>query len=171
MDTIEKFDIFAYEQNFADGQCLIREGSNMIYLYEEPDEYGKQVIPDDPEMVCCQKTYYADTLQLKSEGFFLKRSQTQIGIWKTYDTYGKLEDQTDYDVEYPIKWNEIKTILKINDIDICQVKRIWRQITKEGRPEWRFMMNAPRGTMEIYRFDATNGELIEKEITQLKPQP
>jgi hypothetical protein len=162
------FDVFTYEQYFAQGKCMIREGSNVLSLFETKDAYGKLIIPDDPEMVCQQLMYDPETLTLIEEGTFLKDFNIPIGVWKNYDLEGNVIDEEDMDKDYPVKWNDLKGIMLANDIHLDDVQELLRKPNVEKQPVWILKMKTKHGIREIITVDAVNGDIIERKKTSIK---
>lgn len=162
------FDVFTYEQYFAQGKCMIREGSNVLSLFETKDAYGKLIIPDDPEMVCQQLMYDPETLTLIEEGTFLKDFNIPIGVWKNYDLEGNVIDEEDMDKDYPVKWNDLKGIMLANDIHLDDVQELFRKINAEKQPVWILKMKTKHQVREIITIDAVHGEIIERKKTSIK---
>ena len=155
------FDVFTYEQRYANGKCVLREGNNTILLFETDDAYGKTIVPDDPEMVCRQYMFDAETLALSNEGQFLKDFDILIGVWRRYDSEGNVVEEKDMDEGYPIKWNELKGILLANGIRMDNVQRLSRTKDEQGKPAWLAVIQTNEGGRQVIRIDAVTGDIIE----------
>lgn len=165
MDT---FDLFEYEQLYADGRCEMREGNNTVVLFETDDAYGKTIIPDDPEMVCRQFMFDAKTLGLRNEGQYLKDFDILIGVWKTYDLDGNVIEEKDMDEGYPVKWTDLKGILMANDIKMEDIQSLSRIKDETNKPVWLVMMKTVLGRREIIRIDAVTGEILQRITQRIK---
>ncbi|MBO7507287.1 MAG: hypothetical protein J6T67_07890 [Paludibacteraceae bacterium] len=165
---MDGFDLFAYEQNYRDGQCVLREDRSTIVLFETDDAYGKQVIPDAPEMVCTQYMYDPESLDLTSEGQFLKDHYIQIGLWKQYDAYGEVVEEQDMDKGFPVKWAELKGILLANGNRLEDIQQLSRFYGEDKRPVWLAVMKTVQGVRETLLVDAVSGEVIQHESKRLK---
>lgn len=164
---MKTFDIFFFENHSTNGKYICQEDGRYVVWYECDDGYGKQIVPMGPDMVCTQIKYYPDTLTIKSEGQYLKDWHEPIGVWKTYDPEGNVIEEKDSDADYPVKWVQMKQILEEHHINVDDIMRGWRQKPNEGHPEWRFQMKTVKSTMEKLRFDAVNGNLIERQSIKL----
>ncbi|MBR6877791.1 MAG: hypothetical protein IKM95_00195 [Bacteroidales bacterium] len=162
------FDLFAYEQNFAHGQCVFRDGHNTIVLFETDDAYGKQIIPDAPEMVCKQYNYDPETLALTTEGQFLKDFYIMIGTWKSYNADGEVIEEKDMDEGFPLKWEALKGILIANEIQLENIQQLSRFYDEHKKPVWLAVMKTLHGVRETILVDAINGEVIEHESKNIK---
>ena len=162
------FDIFFFENHSTNGKYICQEDGNYVVWYECADGYGKQIVPMGADMVCTQIKFYPDTMTIASEGQYLKDWHEPIGVWKTYDREGQLTNEDDRDVDYPVKWNQMKQILEGNHVNLDDIMRGWRQKPQEGHPEWRFQMKTVNRTMETLRFDAVTGNLLERKSIKLK---
>lgn len=125
---MDKFDIYLFEQHYHDGQCRLEMDGNSVNMFECDDCYMVQIEPPHPNMVCLLKTYDADTLSLKSEGHYLKLGGTEIGVWKTYDEFGEVLEETDYEEGWKTSWDALLPLLAAEHIDINQVVDISRFI-------------------------------------------
>ena len=166
---MDQFDVFAYERYFANGICIVKEGKNTIYMSETDDGYIKRVIPDDPEMVGKQTTYFSDTLTLSGEGSFLKGWDIEIGVWKEYAPDGEVVKEINKDENYPLSWDEMRGCFLQNDIRLNDVRMVRRtQDAVSGRYLWVVIMKSPKNTLDIACFDAQTGDLIERKKTKTK---
>lgn len=123
---MEKFDLFLYEQNFQGDACIIEEQGATMSMYEEEEEYVVRIDREMPCMVSTVKTYYADTLTLKTVGDCLKQGDTKIGVWKTYDEFGELIEEIDYDEGWKINWEQLQPILLADRIDFKSIANLCR---------------------------------------------
>jgi len=168
METTDKFDVFTYEQRYADGRCLFKEGNNTIYMFETDEGYGKHVIPDDPATVATQILYYPDTLTVSCVGEFIKEFEIQIGVWRNYDKFGEVEQEDNMDEHYPVSWKEMQGRFLANDIRFDDIRQLKRTKDREtGRYVWILVLNAPKGTMDVAHFDAETGELIKRNKSNI----
>lgn len=168
MDMTDKFDVFAFEQNYSEGKCLFKVGNNTICMFETDKEYGKQVIPDDPATVGTQTLYFPDTLTVSCEGQFIKEFDIQIGVWRMYDKFGDLIMEKNMDEHYPVSWEDMQKHFLENDIHLEDIRRLNRALNRENnRYVWILVLNAPSGVMDIAHFDAETGALIKRTKTNI----
>lgn len=132
---MEKFDLFLYEQNFRDDACIIKGQGATMSMYEEEEEYVVRIDREMPCMVSTVKTYYADTLNLKTIGDCLKQGDTKIGVWKTYDEFGELIEEIDYDEGWKINWEQLQPILLADRIDFKRIANLCRIPDKDDVEE------------------------------------
>ena len=125
---MDKFDIFLFEQHYQNGECHLEMDGNSVNMFENEDCYMVQIEPPHPEMVCLLKTYYSDTLTLKTEGHYLKLSGTEIGVWKTYNQFGDLIEETDYEEGWKTSWDDLIPLLSAENIVIDHVVDISRYV-------------------------------------------
>ena len=160
---METFDIYQFEQGYSRGRYEIREDHNTIVMFERKDYYGKLVIPDDPEMVCRQITFFPDTLTVQCEGAYLKGYNLQIGTWTTYDREGEVVSEDNMDKGYAITWEELKGILLAQGIRLNEVKRLFRQNNDDDKKVWLAIVKHPDGKGESVVVDGQSGEILERE--------
>ena len=132
---MEKFDLFLFEENFHDGVSTIEEEGSTMSMYEDDDEYTVRIDREMPCMVSTVKTYYADTLTLKTEGDCISCGTAKIGKWKTYDPEGELVDEVDYDEGWKINWEQLQPILIADKIDFKRILNICRVPDKDDVEE------------------------------------
>ena len=165
---MNRFDIFEYEQLFAYGRCIKREGSNIVVLFETKDAYVRTIVPDYPDMVCQQFVYDAETLNLSYEGQYLKDFDIQIGVWKCYDIDGNVIEMKDMDEGYPVKWSDLKGILMTNYIKIEDIQHLSRTKDEMNKPIWMVAMKTMLGRREIIIIDAVTGRIIQRITQKIK---
>lgn len=164
----DRFDIFHFENHYEGGEVVMREADRMIVLFETQDGYGKQVFPDEPDDLVCEQTlYHHNTLTVSCKGKFLKRSDVKIGIWTFYDENGELEREVDQDADYPVRWEQMLSVMEKNGISISKVKHIGRTISNSGIPQWVLRMESPKGVLDTNVFNAADGSLIEHTTFKL----
>ena len=91
---MDKFDVFFFEEKCNNGQCIIDNVSEWVRMSEYDDFYEILSEPKSTEMICSLKTYYVDTLTLMTTGEFLKKGNTEIGVWTTYDRFGQIMEKS-----------------------------------------------------------------------------
>lgn len=123
---MEKFDLFLFEEHFRNGVSTFEGEGETTSMYEYNDEYVVRIDREMPCMVSTVKTYYADTLNLKTIGDCLKQGGTKIGVWKTYDEFGEVIEETDYDEGWKINWEQLQPILLTDRIDLKRIANICR---------------------------------------------
>ena len=161
---MEKFDLYFFEEHYDDGAAVLRrEDGEIVKMVEYDKEYVTYNIPANPDMVCRVRLYYHDTLTLKEEGWLLKKGGTHIGVWKEYDEFGGIVAEHDTDADFPVSWNQMAQRLREEKISLQEVTQIARNKTKEGLPEWRFILCHRPGVIENVRFDAVTGALLQRE--------
>lgn len=133
---MEKFDLFFFEEHYDNGLCRIDNGVETLKLFESDDAY---VMISEPkkttEMVCALKTYYSDTLTLKMEGKYLKNGDTEIGVWKTYDRFGGIIEETDYEEGWNTHWEDLLQLMQEQKIDLQAILNISRYINERQKNE------------------------------------
>lgn len=160
---MEPFDIYQFEQGYSNGRCEIREEHRTLVLFERKDYYGKLILPDAPEMVGRQITYFPDTLTVQCEGEFLKGYNVQIGIWTTYDRFGEVVREDNMDKGYAITWNELRGILLAEGIRFNEVQHLYRQNNEDNKAVWLAIVKHADGTMESVTVDGQSGEILERK--------
>jgi hypothetical protein len=132
---MEKFDIYWYEQHFKDGFCQKESEEGVVTIMENHDVYTLFMEPHSPNMVCEIKTYDADTLLLKTEGKCLKHGGTQIGVWKTYNEYGDVVEEKDFEEGWNIGWDALLPRLEAHKINLNQISDIIRYLDEGDNEE------------------------------------
>lgn len=163
MNEKDKFDIMFFEAHYKDGECRFEKDGCSVCIQEWDDSYSVQTDPPYPDMVCELKTYYADTLTLMSEGKYLKLGNTRIGVWRDYDRFGEIEEETDYDEGWAMTWEKFQPFMMAGTPDLKRVVGIHRQVSEsDGKTEryWLIsMLLNPRVTM-IDTYDGDTGEKL-----------
>lgn len=171
MKDREKFDLVYYMTHREYGTASFRQDSSTIYLFEFNEEYVKQIVPDYPEMVCIQSNYYSDTLTIKTKGQFLKHGGVGIGEWEYYKEDGALNHKKDKDEHFPIKWEQLEQILKNRDISLLTVDSIFRYYDEEkDLATWSIIIKLTWDSGCLYVFDARTGEMLSKEIVDMRKE-
>ena len=143
----------------------------MVRLFEFADTYVKQIEPDFPNMVCTQMSFDQDTLCIKEKGQFLKHGGVEIGLWETYDSTGTLIKTEDMDKDFPVTWAQLESILKDRDISLLTADLILRHYDSENdSATWSILIELPMEKGCLYVFDARTGELLSKEIIDMKKE-
>lgn len=165
----DKFDIVYYYTQRKEGLAIQREGIYTIELFKYDNMYCKQIEPDYPDMVCTQVLYYGETLGVKETGKYLKHGGIGIGVWEYYSEDGTLDHTEDMDEHFPIKWEQLEQILKDNDISLLTADSIFRYFDEEKHTAtWSIVIKLAWDSGCLYVFDARTGELISKEIIDMK---
>lgn len=171
MGKIDVFDFIYYITNKKYGSACYRDGQNTVYLFEFDGTYVKQIEPDFPNMVCYQTLYSYDTLKPKVRGQYLKYGSVSIGVWEYFDENGKLNYTVDMDKDFPIKWSQLEKILKDKDISLLTVDSIFRYYDKDkDSATWSIIINLPMEKGCLYVFDGRTGELLSKEIIDMRKE-
>lgn len=171
MDYGEVFDIEYYLAHEEGGMADYRELSSTVRLFEFSDTYVKQVEPDYPDMVCTQKSFYQDTLTIKEKGQYLKHGGIEIGVWEKYDDAGTLIETEDMDKDFPITWQQLEEILKDKDISLLTADSIYRFYDDEDdTATWSVIIKLPMEKGRLYLFDARTGEILSKEIIDMRKE-
>jgi hypothetical protein len=148
-----------------------REPSALVRLLKFRDNYIKQVEPDFPEMVCAQTVYYGETLDVKEKGQYLKHGGIGIGVWEYYNEDGTLNHTENMDEYFPIKWEQMEQILKDWDISLLTADSIFRYYDEEkDLATWSIIIKLPMEKGCLYIFDARTGELLAKEIMDMRKE-
>ncbi len=167
---MDKFDIYLFEQHYHDGQCHIEMDGNSLNMIEGDDCYMVQIEPPHPDMVCLLKTYNADTLTLKSEGNYLKLGGTEIGIWKTFDQFGEVIEETNYEEGWKTSWEDLLLLLSAEHIDLDNVVGISRYVedykAMEEETSENDGSNEEVEQNEIKEEDKKEDEEIEEDIEE-----
>lgn len=167
----DKFDIEYFLANEKGGMASYREPAALVRLLMFRDTYIKQVEPDFPEMVCAQTVYYGETLDVKEKGQYLKHGGIGIGVWEYYNEDGTLNHTEDMDEYFPIKWEQMEQILKDWDISLLTADSIFRYYDEEkDLATWSIIIKLPMDSGCLYVFDARNGELLAKEIMDMRKE-
>lgn len=171
MEEKEKFDIIFFEEHFANGRCRYEKNGCSVSVLELDDSYSVRSEPAFPEMVCTNMTYFADTLTLKSEGQYLKNGGTKIGVWKSYDRFGELAEETDYEEGWNVDWKRLLPLLGEEGIDLDAIVSISR-FFKEGSsgeksPFWRVGVLATNEMVVEYTFDGLTGQRLPIDFVKI----
>lgn len=167
----DKFDIVYFMTHEQAGVACFREDENEICLFEYIDMYGKQIEPDFPDMVCTQVLYYGDTLGVKETGKYLKHGGIGIGMWEYYNEDGTLNHTEDMDEHFPVKWEQMEQILKDRDISLLAADSIFRYYNEEkDLATWSIIIKLAWDSGCLYVFDARTGELLSKEIMDMRKE-
>lgn len=167
----DKFDIVYFMTHEHAGVACYREEQNTVCLFEYIDMYGKQIEPDFPDMVCAQVLYYGETLGVKETGKYLKYGGIGIGVWEYYNEDGTLDHTEDKDEHFPVKWEQMEQILKDNDISLHAADSIFRYYDEEkDTATWSFIIKLPMEKGMLFVFDARTGELLSKEIIDMRKE-
>lgn len=171
MKCLDKFDIVYFMTHEQAGVACYREEGNEICLFEYRGVYGKQIEPDFPDMVCTHVLYYGNTLGVKETGWYLKYGGIGIGVWEYYNEDGTLNHTEDRDEHFPVKWEQMEQILKDRDISLINVDSISRSYNEvKGIVTWSIIIKLPMGKGCLYVFDARTGELLSKEIVDMRKE-
>lgn len=171
MENIDKFDLDYFLTHEECGQASYRELTSIVRLFEFADTYVKQIEPDFPDMVCTQMSFDQDTLCLKEKGQYLKHGGVEIGIWEKYDESGALIESEDMDKDFPVTWAKLESILKDKDISLLTADSIFRSYDKKTDSAiWSIVIELPLEKGRLYVFDARTGELLSKEIIDMKKE-
>ena len=164
-----KFDIAYFMTHEKSGIACYREEQNTICLFSFDEMYGKQIEPDFPDLVCTQVLYYGETLGVKETGKYLKYGGIGIGVWEYFNEDGTLNHTEDMDEHFPVKWEQIEQILKDMDISLLAVDSIFRYYD-EGKnvATWSIVIKLAWDSGCLYVFDACTGEMLSKEIIDMK---
>lgn len=167
----DKFDIEYFLTHENGGMASYREPSALVRLLKFRDTYIKQVEPDFPKMVCTQTVYYGDTLDVKEKGQYLKHGGIGIGEWEYYNEDGTLDHTEDMDDYFPVKWEQMEEILKDNDISLLTADSIFRYYDEEkDLATWSIIIKLAWDSGCLYVFDARTGELLAKEIIDMRKE-
>lgn len=167
----DKFDIEYFLANEKGGMASYREPAALVRLLMFRDSYIKQVEPDFPVMVCAQTVYYGETLDVKEKGQYLKHGGIGIGVWEYYNEDGTLNHTEDMDEYFPIKWEQMEQILKDWDISLLTADSIFRYYDEEkDLATWSIIIKLPMEKGCLYIFDARTGELLSKEIINMRKE-
>ena len=165
------FDVRLYLLNENGGSFCYRNGLYDIRLFEFDNMYGKQIEPDFPEMVCTQVLYYGNTLGVKETGKYLKYGGIGIGVWEYYNEDGTLNHTENMDKHFPIKWEQMEQILKDRDISLLTADSIFRYYDEEkDLATWSIIIKLAWDSGCLYVFDARTGELLSKEIMDMRKE-
>lgn len=171
MEHNEKFDLEYYLNHEEGGMASYREPTATVRLYEFADTYVKQIEPDYPNMACTQMSFYQDTLTLKEKGQYLKHGGVEIGIWEKYSESGFLLNSENMDKDFPVTWHQLEIILKEKKISLLTVDSIFRYYDKENNSAtWSIIVKLPMEKGCLYIFDARTGELLTKEIIDMRKE-
>lgn len=167
----DKFDIEYFLANEKGGMASYREPVALVRLLMFRDMYIKQVEPDFPEMVCAQTVYYGETLGVKEKGQYLKHGGIGIGVWEYYNEDGTLNHTEDMDEHFPVKWEQMEQILKDRDISLLTADSIFRYYDEEkDLATWSIIIKLAWDSGCLYVFDARTGELLAKEIMDMRKE-
>ena len=167
----DKFDIEYFLTHEKGGMASYREPSALVRLLKFRDTYIKQVEPDFPEMVCAQTVYSGETLDVKEKGQYLKHGGIGIGVWEYYNEDGTLDHTEDMDDYFPVKWEQMEQILKDNDISLLTADSIFRYYDEEkDLATWSIIIKLPMDSGCLYVFDARTGELLAKEVVDMRKE-
>lgn len=165
------FDFEYYTTHEKYGVASYRDEQSTVSLFEFGEMFVKQIEPDYPSMVCEQRTYSYDTLMIKDKGYYLKHGFVNIGIWEYYNEDGTLDHTEDMDEHFPIKWEQMEQILKDRDISLLTADSIFRYYDEEkDLATWSIIIELPMEKGYLYIFDARTGELLSKEIIDMRKE-
>lgn len=171
MNNEDRFDIVYYVTHREYGTANYREENNAVYLYEFDDSYVKQIVPDLPDMVCTQVLYYGETLGVKERGQYLKHGGIGVGVWEYFNKDGTLNHTEDKDEHFPVKWEQMEQILKDNDISLLTADSIFRYYDEEkDTSTWTIVIKIAWDNGCRYVFDARTGEMLSKEIIDIRKE-
>lgn len=167
----DKFDIMLYESLYAKGQCRFKKDGSSVCIQEWDDYYSVQTDPPFPDMVCELKTYYADTLTLRDTGKYLKKGNVRIGVWKNYDRWGNIENETDYDEGWAMNWDRFAPVLSEQTLDMKRIIGIHQSVTEvDGKMKRQWIISSlvsNRITLKDYYDGETGNKLMSKaEISE-----
>lgn len=171
MNQGQKFDIEYFVANEKGGMASYREQLALIRLLRFRDIFVKQIEPDYPDMVCTQVLYYGETLGVKETGNYLKHGGIGIGVWEYYNEDGTLDHTEDMDEHFPVKWEQMEQILKDNDISLLTADSIFRYYDEEkDLATWSIIIKLAWDSGCLYVFDARTGEMLSKEIIDMRKE-
>ena len=169
MNSDDKFDIIYYITHEEGGEACYREKQAAVCLFDLDDMYCKQIVPDFPDMVCTQVLYYGETLGVKKKGKYLKHGGVGIGVWEYYNEDGILDHTKDLDRNFPVRWEQMEQILKDNDISLLTADSIFRYYDEEkDTATWSIIIKLAWDSGCLYVFDACTGEMLSKEIIDMR---
>lgn len=170
-DNNSIFDFVYYTTHNKHGIASYREDQVTISLFEFDKTYVKQIEPDYPKMVCENLSYSYETLRIKAKGYYLKHGLVNIGVWEYYNEDGTLNHTEDMDKHFPIKWEQMEQILKDRDISLLTADSIFRYYDEEkDLATWSIIIELPMEKGCLYVFDARTGELLSKEIMDMRKE-
>ena len=131
-----KFDLFFFEQHFDKGLCRVKSDTEVVVMYEKEDSYVIQTEPiSETDMVCSMKSFYSDSLTLMTEGKYLKNGETEIGIWKTYNRFGEIIEEIDYEEGWNTHWEDLLQLMQKINIDYRNIVNISRYVEESEKDE------------------------------------
>lgn len=168
MKIEDTFDIVYFLRNERNGLACCLEGKSIMNLFEFPNQYVKQIIPNYPQMVCIQIIYDEDTLLPVVKGQYLKHGSVAVGLWEYYDEDGHLDHVVNMDEHFPITWPKLEQILKDKDISLLTADSIYRYYDEvKDTATWSIVIKLPKYKGCLYVFDGCTGELIKEEIIDM----
>jgi hypothetical protein len=138
-----------------------------IDMFEGDDYYAQNECPQSKNDIdCVQKTFYKDTLSLKSKFHYL-RNGASIGIWEYFDASGKKIKEENLDEGYEILWPDVEKILKENKFNISDIVGVYKS---KGNWSVRFIARdiGKKTISESLLIDGKTGAIIEKQTEEIK---
>lgn len=166
------FDIEYFINNSSGGTAKYLANNEYVLLFRTSGVFCEQTIPFSEEnMVCTQTQYDNETLIIKDRVSYLKHGGILIGKREYYKEDGTLDHTEDMDKHFPVKWEQMEQILKDNDISLLTADSIFRYYDKEkDLATWSFIIKLPMEKGMLYVFDARTGEMLSKEIIDMRKE-
>lgn len=172
MEKSYNFDLSLFLAEEEGGVYNYRDLDRDVILLKFGDCYIKQIEPDYPNMVCTQLSFSGEDLSLKEKGLYLKHGGISIGVWETYNEYGKVTHTEDMDQQFPVSWQDVEQILKDNKISLVTAHIITRYVDqKTNKPIWSIGIKINEKTGLRYNIDAQTGDIISKRTEDLRIAP
>jgi hypothetical protein len=162
---INKFNSLNVNKTFSSGDTIISMSETNQFYFEKrsaPKSNFKHIFK-----------YSKKDLQLVSEGewFFL----TPTGIHKTYDTSGKIVDETNFDKDYPFtveqlieKFEKEFKIELLTSTKHIRAERFLGNFINNSRPGYRIIIRNEAGSEEReINFDGISGEILKDRSYQM----
>lgn len=170
--TKVRFDVAKYEERKARGTTeFTLEDGTVVRQFEvgkgQERNFLEYLIPPRPKLFQQVRRYYVDG-SLKLEGTKL-HSGLQVGVWKSYDSSGKLSQETDHEIDYGFTFEQLLKVVatfhrdnNYAEVDLLdKMTSVGRSNTEEGK-HWFFSWQAIPGRVELLKYDGDTGDLLEQ---------
>lgn len=166
------FDIEYFMNNSSGGVAKYTTAEEDVLLFQTNSAFCEQVIPLSKEkMICTQILYNNETFIITEKVSYLKYGGVLIGEREYYNEDGTLNHTEDMDEHFPIKWEQMEQILKDNDISLLTADSIFRYYDEEkDLATWSVIIKLAWDSGCLYVFDARTGELLSKEIVDMRKE-
>lgn len=167
----EKFDIETFRKHQQNGLYEVDMGDTQVSEFSYADGYVEEITHTD-QLLKLTKDFYKNGT-IKQKGLTFIKGGFMMGVWQFFDSSGKLVHETNYDSWYKFTWDDLRSFLRENHVDMQDINTNISRTWKEGEKRvWVITYKTtPNKNGNYIRTVTLNGDSgkIEKE-EWAKPQ-